>query len=184
MADKLITDLTEDTTLDGTEYLHIIQSGNSRAGLLSKVNNCGFMGAMVSLVSDQTSDFTLGAAVNWDKEEYDTHGFHDNVTNNDRLTIPSGLGITHAEFTTNIYLNNITANDSVGIRMYTSAGVSRIGPIFREAGTSLAIFSATSGILPVTAGFYVRCYVFSAVDTSISVNYQSSVFGVHVRAVE
>jgi hypothetical protein len=27
----------------------------------------------------------------WDAEEYDTDGFHDNATNNERLTVPTGL---------------------------------------------------------------------------------------------
>ncbi len=34
----------------------------------------------------------VDAVVNFDAEETDTHGFHDLVTNNSRLTVPAGLG--------------------------------------------------------------------------------------------
>jgi len=38
-------------------------------------------------------------AVSWDStEDYDTDGFHDTVTNNSRIVIPSGIGITHGRF--------------------------------------------------------------------------------------
>lgn len=42
--------------------------------------------------SDQTIANSTLVAVNWDTELYDTDGFHDNVTNNNRLTVPAGAG--------------------------------------------------------------------------------------------
>jgi len=44
----------------------------------------------------KTADTSVGAGANvqipWDSEAFDTDGFHSNVTNNARLTVPSGQG--------------------------------------------------------------------------------------------
>ncbi len=36
--------------------------------------------------------FVTGAKLSWDAEDYDVGGFHDNFSNNERLTVPSGQG--------------------------------------------------------------------------------------------
>jgi hypothetical protein len=52
-----------------------------------------FVGASVYRVApDQAIAQATQTSVNWTGENYDTDGFHDNSTNNTRLTIPSGKG--------------------------------------------------------------------------------------------
>ncbi len=52
-----------------------------------------FVGASVYRASpDQSIANNTFTSVEWTAENYDTDGFHDNVTNNTRLTIPSGKG--------------------------------------------------------------------------------------------
>ena len=54
-----------------------------------------FRGAIVRPAADETgADYTVDAVLSFDEEDFDSDGFHDNATNNSRLTIPTGLGIT------------------------------------------------------------------------------------------
>jgi hypothetical protein len=52
-----------------------------------------FVGCSLYQTAGSTS-ITNGTyvAMAYDAERFDTHGFHDNVTNNSRITIPAGLG--------------------------------------------------------------------------------------------
>jgi len=52
----------------------------------------GDIGARVYDASSQTIPNTTWTALNFDSERYDTSAFHDNSTNNTRLTIPAGQG--------------------------------------------------------------------------------------------
>jgi hypothetical protein len=45
--------------------------------------------SLTKTASQSTSNVTL-TTVTWDSETFDTDGFHDNATNNSRITIPSG----------------------------------------------------------------------------------------------
>jgi hypothetical protein len=51
-----------------------------------------FVGAKAFNSTTQAVDTATEAALALDSEEYDTNGFHDNSTNNSRMTIPAGLG--------------------------------------------------------------------------------------------
>lgn len=50
----------------------------------------GFVGVSVSSTTDQTVSNATYTALTWDSEYFDTDSFHSNVTNNSRITIPSG----------------------------------------------------------------------------------------------
>lgn len=62
--------------------------------------------------------------VGWDTEEFDTHAFHDNATNNSRLTIPAGLD--------GLYVATLTAVWD------TSTNGDHYAAILDSAGTTLA----------------------------------------------
>ena len=70
------------------------------------------MGALVGLSTDGgTIDAAAGVNVGFDTESYDTDGFHDNVTNNSRLTIPSGLGIKKVRLTGQLFGAGVTSTN-------------------------------------------------------------------------
>ena len=54
-----------------------------------------FVGVKVTHSVNQSIPDLTTTTLNFDGEEYDTSGFHDNVTNNERLTVPAGLGGTY-----------------------------------------------------------------------------------------
>ena len=49
-----------------------------------------FVGCSVYKTTNQSINNTSETAISWDAEIVDTNGFHDNVTNNTRFTVPSG----------------------------------------------------------------------------------------------
>jgi hypothetical protein len=51
-----------------------------------------FVGVCVKQSVDQSISNTTFTALPWNQEDFDTDAFHDNSTNNSRLTVPSGKG--------------------------------------------------------------------------------------------
>jgi hypothetical protein len=52
----------------------------------------GFVGCSLYKTAVQSISNDTNTIINWDAEYFDTDGFHSNVTNNSRITIPSGKG--------------------------------------------------------------------------------------------
>jgi hypothetical protein len=52
----------------------------------------GFVGCSLTKSANQSLSNATLTAITFDGEKFDTDGFHDNVTNNSRMTIPSGKG--------------------------------------------------------------------------------------------
>lgn len=52
-----------------------------------------FEGALVMKTTSQSISAGVETALTWDSEVYDLNGYHDNVTNNSRLTVPSGVSL-------------------------------------------------------------------------------------------
>lgn len=75
-----------------------------------------FHGASVSTSAAASISNSTVTMVPFDTEDYDTDGFHDNVTNNTRLTIPAGLGSQYYKFTAWIPW---AANNTVSRRFVT-----------------------------------------------------------------
>lgn len=59
-----------------------------------------FVGALVTKSASQSISNATAANVTWNLETFDTNGFHDNSTNNTRMTIPTGYGGKYAWSTT------------------------------------------------------------------------------------
>ena len=50
----------------------------------------GFVGCKATKTADQTLSNNTPTMLSWNDEDFDTNAFHDNSTNNTRITIPSG----------------------------------------------------------------------------------------------
>lgn len=57
-----------------------------------EANLVSAVGALVTDASTQSINNNAWTAVNFDTEGFDSDAFHDTVTNNERMTIPTGLG--------------------------------------------------------------------------------------------
>ena len=51
-----------------------------------------FVGCSITKTAAQSTTNGVFTAITWDSENFDSNAFHDNVTNNSRITIPSGQG--------------------------------------------------------------------------------------------
>jgi hypothetical protein len=129
-----------------------------------------FVGAMVKKSADETgANFTTAAAVAWNTEVYDTDAFHDTVTNNSRLTVPSG--ITKVDVKGTIRLNSVSANVLTQIAIRKNGSVDYDGHAAQDTsnGQTTRDLSVTALGVPVTAGDYFELYLFQQTDTSVDV---------------
>ena len=106
--DTRLKALQPGTTLGDLVYSSATANTNTRLGIGSSGNvltvsggvptwaapasGSTFVGAQVTNTSAQSISNGAYTALNFQSEVYDTDGFHDNATNNSRLTIPTGKG--------------------------------------------------------------------------------------------
>lgn len=185
MANKEVSDLTAASALDGTEVFHAKQGSNSRkatgAQIKTFVNTLN--GAMVKKAADQTGANYSGAgtAVAWTAEVYDVGGWHDNSSDNSRLTVPSG--VSYVEVAATIRIANGT-NEVAGIILMKNGSTSFDGNAHSAAvsgGTNYS-YSFKSGAIAVTAGDYFEVLLFTSADTSIDVIAARSNFSIRALA--
>lgn len=70
---------------DGTDVLALTDSTSAGGG------GGSHSGALVTKSANQSISNNTNTALSWNSEGYDTDSFHDNSTNNSRLTVPSGV---------------------------------------------------------------------------------------------
>jgi hypothetical protein len=116
-----------------------------------------FVGASAQSMAAQTIANNTQTTLNWELEDWDTNSIHDNVTNNSRLTIPSGKSGYYQVNTFFVWANNAT-------------GVREI--ILSKNGSTLYFTSLTpstnqgfgqaSFIVSATAGDYFQLSVYQS----------------------
>jgi len=75
-----------------------------------------FVGALVYRTTNLSLSNATGVIVGWDAESFDTNGFHDNTTNNSRLTVPSGKAGKYLVTCVATYNNNAKGFRSTSFR--------------------------------------------------------------------
>ena len=105
----VIGDLNTGLFADTADQLEIMTGGVSAQQWNSVQQRTSVTQGRVSVddASAQTLTTATPAAVLFDQENFDVGGFHDNVTNNDRITVPTGFDGTYliigsAEFDANV----------------------------------------------------------------------------------
>ena len=72
-------------------------------------------GARVSITGNQSISTGTATEINFDTEDFDTEGYHDNVTNNTRLTIPEdGIYVVRGQVR---WADNVTGKRTLTIRL-------------------------------------------------------------------
>lgn len=122
---------------------------------LSPTTKC----AIVTKSADQSYSASQTAALTFNTETVDTNGWHDNATNNTRLTVPSG--VSRVRLTFSVY--STTQTDA---RVWITKNGTAIGPkLGKYFGTAV---SAGSGILEVSPGDYFELIVQAIGSQTIS----------------
>jgi hypothetical protein len=105
-----------------------------------------------STVGTLTLSDATTTSIPWDGEKYDTDGFHDNATNNNRLTVPTGYAGTYL-VTGKIYWNNAAA----GTRQVTlSKNTTAIALYYAFPSTTQPFTVQFSTTINLTVGDYVK----------------------------
>jgi hypothetical protein len=122
-----------------------------------------------------------GVKIGFDSEQYDTSNFHDNVTNNTRLTVPSGVSrvrvfgqlskanVSGATTTLLTIQPNLAGGATVGIAVQNVL----------SSGTA-SVFQVCSPVLSVAANDYFELQVNQTTDTSIDFQADGTLFGIEV----
>jgi hypothetical protein len=126
-----------------------------------------FVGVRVNKSAGQslvTNTFTVAT---WDQEDFDTNSMHDNVTNNSRLTVPSGKGGYYLITGVMSYATNGT-----GYRrsFFTKNGVfANIGANTQINGSTGQPETLTSSfVVALSAGDYVEMQLFQTSGGALS----------------
>lgn len=145
-----------------------------------------FMGALLNLTTTTGQNYSSGLTVPWNVEVYDTDGFHDNVTNNTRLTIPSGLGIKKVRLVGCVRGNALTAGSDHTIVIWKNGTAAYAGNSATFAETNAFADQqncVVSPVLSVVDGDYFELF-YSTSDTSSGIQADRSFFGIEVVEVE
>ena len=117
-----------------------------------------FVGVCCKASADQTGVANATyTAITWDLEDFDTNGFHSNITNNSRITIPSGKAGYYKVYAW-IQLNNNTSG-ARSIQIYKN------GSLWHTAATQPGSQYPTmqvSATMNLAVGDYIETYVYQS----------------------
>jgi len=142
------------------------------------------LGALVTKAADQTAaDYSTGSGVvvPWTTEDHDDSTFHDNSTNNSRLTIPSGA--VRCDLTANVHLTSVTAGVYTSIQFLKNGAAEFVGTAMTDsatAGVTSRQMNIKASDVPCTSGDYFEVLLFVQTDTSITVETNYSSFAVQL----
>jgi hypothetical protein len=165
---------------DGTD---VLQRGYGAP----KIQTVGaFMGALVRKAADQTTaNYSTPASIAFDQESHDSDGFHDNSTNNERLTIPDDLGITKVVITANVHMSLISSGSDATLRLLKNGSADfdgAAGVSIETPADAIAMLSLTAGPLTVADGDYFELEL-TCTDVSVTVTALNTMFGLQVVEV-
>lgn len=168
---------------EGTDNVRCV-SYNKASGAAVTGSSGSFRGALVKKAADLTgTNLVVGGNQAWDAEDYDTDAIHDNVTNNSRLTVPSG--VTKVRLLGQLSLSLGTANTWTGIYIFKNGAWPYVGsPAHTAANFGAADYTiqVTSAVLTVTAGDYFQLSANTQSDTSMTINAVGSYFAMEIIA--
>lgn len=113
-----------------------------------------FVGCSLYKSTIQTLTNNTNTAITWDSENFDSDGFHDNATNNTRITIPAGKAGKYL-FTG---LESFPANATGGRVVFIFKNGSYVGIPFTLNGVAVEYRISWSWMLDLIVGDYVEFY--------------------------
>ena len=177
------TDLitTAGDLLYGTAADTMARLGIGTAGQVLKVNSGGnapewgaaggaasFVGCRLTKSADQTISNATFTAISFNGEDFDTDGFHDNVTNNTRITIPSGKGGKYLFTVSGYFADNATGTRTTALYKNGSL-IPKARCIWRREGLAI------SAVLSLVATDYIELFVYQDSGGNLDVNDATSI---------
>jgi hypothetical protein len=174
----VIGEITFDTD---TGYLRAHDGSTAGGDVVTPA--AAFRGALVHKAADQaTADYTTGTAIAWDAEAYDTDSIHDTVTNNSRLTVPTG--VTQVKLSCGLAISSLTADMYVQLQLRKGGSTDFIGQTqtFQETGFGAAGLSFHSPKLDVVAAEYFDAFLTIQTDASVTLDDDRCWFAMEIIA--
>jgi hypothetical protein len=112
----------------------------------------GFVGCLATRASNQTISNATFVAIAFTSEDFDTDGFHDNSTNNTRLTIPAGKGGYYWVYGSFMYAPNATGRRDIYIFKNTTLSKFHVFP---ATSSTIANSVSIGAVINLAAGDYV-----------------------------
>jgi hypothetical protein len=142
----------------------------------SDIVNSRYSGCHLYLSSNLTAqDFSTAAAISFDSETHDTDNYHDNSTNNSRITIPSG--VRKVMLFGNVNIGSFTADESAILQITKNGSVFNGPSNQQENGTTGNRISTGGGPFDVSSGDYFELELDTEADTSILIENNRTYFG-------
>jgi hypothetical protein len=131
-----------------------------------------YSGVAVKKTAAQSIANATFTAATWNSEDYDTDGYHDNSTNNSRITIPSGKSGYFLLSGTLNFDANATGNRGCELRKNGSG----VNYVYFLAPTTAANEPAIpfSFVINATAADYLELFVYQTSGGSLNMNSASS----------
>jgi hypothetical protein len=124
-----------------------------------------FVGCVVTKSTTQSIANTTYANVTWNVETFDTNGFHDNATNNSRITIPTGYGGKYYVTTTIGWGGASTTGNKVVIIRKNAADF-----FYNEMPPNASVnFMNFSGVMSLAVGDYIEVRVRQSSGAAVDV---------------
>jgi hypothetical protein len=127
----------------------------------------GFVGCVLTKTANQSINNLSITAITWDSELKDTNGFHDNSTNNTRITIPSGKG--------GLYLITGQVSYAANATGYRVGTIKKNGSdyyVFWNARATDGEWSvgSVSNIIELAATDYLEMFTYHNAGTAVNIN--------------
>jgi hypothetical protein len=149
-----------------------VLTSNGTTATWSTPSSGSFAGARVTNSADLSISNTTSTAVGFNTESFDSDAFHDNATNNSRLTIPTGK-TGYYQISALIRWKNISAAATVRqLRFFKNGVQQNVYPIFWSQNDDT--YQVYSDLLSLTQGDYIEIYVWQNSGSSTSVLADSS----------
>lgn len=147
----------------------------------------GFRAIRTTNLSSQ--NFTTATAIGWDSSAYDTttpNGgpgitpFHSNVSNNSRITIPTGFERATCRFHGQVALQNITASEWVELKFRVDGGSTIIGRRTAASPSTTPTYQLESPLIELSDTQYVEMMIQVQTDTTVDLLAVNSYFEIEV----
>lgn len=124
--------------------------------------------ALVNKTGSQSISASTTTVLTWDAEVADVGGWHDNVTNNSRLTVPSGVTLVRVS----AGATNSTLTNTQNLLAITKNGSSARGLPAKDVEVQATdhYLNVVSAIMEVTAGDYFEATYFSGLAETVPAN--------------
>lgn len=139
----------------------------------------GFSGCMVTLTEQSNVNYAgPGTPIPFDIEIYDYGGWHDDVTDNTRMTVPAG--VTRVRLTANVRLSNITSGEVYSLFFSKNGSFANgaYGQANNNVNSTAVRLQLISPILEVEPGDYFTVSLQVTADTTVNINNAGTWFAI------